>query len=320
MKSLGVLAMSVLLLNSTISNANPIHEAHLAGMIQSVATLADLGNFETLEKRFAAEVQVDYTSAFGGEVELKSPPALMTQWASVLPGFDVTRHSLSNIQVTVTDNEAEGTAEVVADHYLDGVVWRITGSYVYRFAHNDDQWEITHMTFKAGPETGSRELIDKAVERAAQNPASYILRQQTVQTVHDFLDALEEKDMIKFANVWAEDAVQDMPYSPQGFPKRVSGKANLLEHYSAWPEISGDANFTDHLVVYPLQVPDMVFVEYRGAVQVIPTGRQYNQVYGGLFHVENSKITLFREYYDPEPFKYAFGLDEGGAFDETERY
>ena len=31
---------------------------------------------------------------------------------------------------------------------------------------------------------------------------------------------------------------------------------------------------------------------------------------GGLFHVKNGKIQLFREYFDPKPFVYAFGLDE----------
>ena len=61
----------------------------------------------------------------------------------------------------------------------------------------------------------------------------------------------------------------------------------------------------------------MVFAEFRGTVEIIPTGRTYEQTYGGLFHVENGKIRLFREYYDPAAFKYAFGLDEGGKPDLT---
>ncbi len=308
MKFIGAFAMTLLLLSPHISQANPAQEAHLSVMMHSVGTMADQGNFEALEKLFAAEVEVDYTSAFGGEVELKSPKVIMTQWASVLPGFEATQHRLSKVKATVSGNSATGHAEVVADHYTHGKRWRINGSYDYRFAFNAGQWEITHMRFNAVTETGSRDLIGQAIEQAKQNPVSYLIRQQTEQAVRDFLTALETKDMEKFAQVWAEDAVQHMPYSPKGFPKQVSGKANLMEHYKAWPKISGKANFTDHLVIYPMQDPEMVFVEFKGDVYIISTGRNYRQVYGGLFHVEQGKIMLFREYYDPAPFQYAFDL------------
>ncbi|MEM9978360.1 MAG: nuclear transport factor 2 family protein, partial [Cyanobacteria bacterium P01_D01_bin.2] len=109
---------------------------------------------------------------------------------------------------------------------------------------------------------------------------------------------------------WAEDAVQDMPFSPEGFPKRVEGRDNLIQHYAAWPEISGDASFTDELVFYPMADPTMVFAEWRGVVDILPTGRLYEQQYGGLFHVVDGQIQLFREYYNPIVFSVAFGLDE----------
>lgn len=53
----------------------------------------------------------------------------------------------------------------------------------------------------------------------------------------------------------------------------------------------------------------MVYAEWHGDVEIIPTGRQYKQRYSGLFHVVDDKIELFREYYDPIVFKYAFGLE-----------
>ena len=115
--------------------------------------------------------------------------------------------------------------------------------------------------------------------------------------------------MDKFAELWAEDAVQDMPFSPEGFPKRVEGKNALLEHYSTWPKISGQTNFTYNLVFYPMQDSTMVFAEWRGDVEIIPR-RNYRQRYGGLFQVVDGKIELFREYYDPIVFQYAFGLNE----------
>jgi ketosteroid isomerase-like protein len=307
---IGTLAMTLAVKPSNSFSMPTPDEAAIKTIVESVATLADRENFESLEKLYADEVRVDYTSAFGGEVELKSPQALMTQWASSLPGFDRTRHEISNIETEVKGNTATATADVVADHYLDEMFWQIAGSYEYGLVKEDRQWTISKMTFIAESEQGSRDIINQAVEQASIKPSSYIQRQQTKQAVINFLTSLEEKDMDKFASVWAEDAVQDMPFSPEGFPKRVEGKANLIKHYAAWPETSGKANFTEHLVFYPMQDSTMVFAEWRGDVEIIPTGRQYKQRYGGLFHVVDGKIELFREYYDPIVFKYAFGLDK----------
>ena len=285
-------------------------EAAIHTIVESVANLADRGDFESLEKLYAEEVEVDYTSAFGGEVELKSPQALMSLWASSLPGFERTRHEISNIETEIKGNKATATADVTANHYLNDLFWQIAGSYEYGFVKEDGQWTINKMTFIAESEQGSRDLINQAVEQATINPSTYIQHQQTKQAVIDFLTSLEDKDMDKFASVWAEDAVQDMPYSPEGFPKRVEGKENLLEHYAPWSEISGKANFTDELVFYPMQDSTMVFAEWKGNVDILPTKRHYKQRYGGLFHVVDGKIELFREYYDPIVFKYAFGLDK----------
>ena len=306
----GVLAMILAVTPANSFNVETPDEAEIKTIVESVANLADRNNFDSLEKLYAQEIKVDYTSAFGGEVERKSPQALMTQWASSLPGFDRTRHEISNIETVVNGNTATATADFVANHYLDEMFWQISGSYEYGLVKEDGQWTVNKMTLLAESEQGSRDIIQEAVEQASVDPSPYIQRQQTKQAVIDFLTSLEEKDMDKFASVWAEDAVQDMPFSPDGFPKRVEGKANLIQHYAAWPETSGKANFTNELVFYPMQDATMIYAEWRGNVEIVPTGRIYNQQYGGLFKVVNGKIELFREYYDPIVFKYAFGLDE----------
>lgn len=301
--------MAITAINSALANT-PQDEAALKTIVESVGSLADTGNFETLEKLYAEEVEVDYTSLVGGAVELKSPQVLMTEWASVLPGFDRTRHELSNISVEVNGSKATATADIVADHYVNDLFWQVSGNYLYKLEKGAEGWKITSHTFNLARENGTRDVFGPAGENAAIDPSPYILRQKTQQAVWDFLTALEEKDMEKFASVWAEDAVQDMPYAPEGFPKRVNGKDNLIAHYAAWPDNSGDADFTSQLVFYPMQNPEMIFVEFKGDVDIVPTGRKYKQHYGGLFHIQNGKIKLFREYYDPAPFAYAFGMNE----------
>lgn len=300
-----------------IADMNKLTQAEklqVKNVVLSVATLADTSNFEALKGLFAPEVTIDYTSLFGGEVEKKSPQTLMEDWAGVLPGFDSTNHAVTDIRVRMEDNRLKATANVRAEHRLGDKFWIVEGSYDYEFLRDGERFVVSKLTFNLAGEAGDRALIAKAADKAKEKKVPFLQRKETRVTVLKFLTSLEKKDMRTFSEVWASDAVQDMPYSPEGFPKRVAGKDNLVKHYSAWPEISGDAEFTDGIVFHDLKDPQLVFVEYKGTVEVLTTGRTYKQTYGGLFHVVEGKIQLFREYYDPTAFAYAFGLDEDGKF------
>ncbi len=94
----------------------------------------------------------------------------MAQWASSLPGFDRTRHQISNIETEVKGNTATATADVVANHYLNEMFWQIAGSYEYGLVKEDGESAIAKMTFIAESEQGSRDIINQAVEQATINP------------------------------------------------------------------------------------------------------------------------------------------------------
>lgn len=307
----GAIMMTLATATLSPAQATPADEAAVKTIVESVAILADTRNFEALEALYADEVMVDYSSLSGEPAELRSPPALMNEWAATLPGFDRTRHALSDVEASVSGDSATARADVVAGHWIDGAYWEVEGHYDYALIRGDEGWRITEMTFTLEDETGSRDVFGPAMEAAAATPPSYVTRQRTRQAVIDFLEGLEEKNMDRVNGVWAEDAVQDMPYNTEGTPSRVVGRDALIALYSGWPENAENANFTDSLVFYPMRDPQIVFVEYRGRVDIVPTGREYRQTYGGLFHVnEAGKITLFREYYDPRAFQYAFAIGE----------
>lgn len=132
------------------------------------------------------------------------------------------------------------------------------------------------------------------------------IRHINEQTIRDFLRLLSEKNMDAWVNLWAEDAVQEMPFSPAGFPTKVEGRDALSQHYSGLPKAFGAMSFPD-LVLYSMSDPNWVLAEYRGEIDVLATGRPYNNHYCGLFHLRDGKIVLFREYYNPIVFTEAFG-------------
>lgn len=280
-------------------------------VVESVATLADRNNFEDLEKLYADEFLLDYSSLNGRPAELRSPRSLMIEWAGVLPGFDRTRHDLSNLEASVDGDNASASADVTAGHWAGDAYWEVSGNYAYRLEREEGVWRITSMTLNLEEEKGSRDIFGPAIENAAAAPPGYIVRMQTEQAVRDFLEGLETFDMARVNAVWAEDAVQDMPYAPDGFPSRVVGRDNIIALYADWPEAVRNPDFTSKLVLRPGADPQTVFAEWEGRADVVATGRTYEQRYGGLFHVEKGKITLYREYFDPRLFAHPFGMNEG---------
>ena len=134
---IGITYMALSMTNSVHANTNNTDSAALKSIVESVAVLADTGQFEVLETHFADELKVDYTSLNGGEAEIKSPQVLMTEWANVLPGFDRTRHQISDIETAMTGNSATATAKVTADHYVADLFWQVEGRYAYEFMKSD---------------------------------------------------------------------------------------------------------------------------------------------------------------------------------------
>lgn len=90
----------------------------------------------------------------------------MRSWAGFLPGFDRTRHTLSEIHVLIRGDTAVATADFVADHYLGGHFWQARGDYGYELRRTGRQWRITSHTMNLRDEIGSREVLQLAPLKA----------------------------------------------------------------------------------------------------------------------------------------------------------
>jgi uncharacterized protein len=144
-------------------------------------------------------------------------------------------------------------------------------------------------------------------------PTEQEIRTNNEQTIRDFLRLLSEKNLSAWIDLWTEDAVQDMPFSPPEFPARLEGKKAIARHYSSLPQTVGKMDFFD-LKLYSMQDPDWILAEYRGEIEVLATGRPYNNRYCGLFQLKDSKIALFREYYNPLTLREGFGDELTSSF------
>ena len=128
-----------------------------------------------LRNRFVDEVQVDYTSLFGGEAQTLKADALLGQWQGLLPGFDATQHMTGPVIVTSSKVDA-ATAEthVRGYHYLASDMWMVAGHYTMRMARSDGYWRIASIRLDVYRQEGNTELPARAMERAKTQPRKQV--------------------------------------------------------------------------------------------------------------------------------------------------
>jgi len=94
-----------------------------------------------------------------------------------------------------------------------------------------------------------------------------ITRDRNQKVVKDFLALLAAKNIEAWIELWADDGVQEMPYSPPGFPSRNEGKTAIHLHYSGLPDAYSRMAFPD-LKIYPMLDPNWLLAEYRGEIDI----------------------------------------------------
>jgi hypothetical protein len=132
-------------------------------------------------------------------------------------------------------------------------------------------------------------------------------RNDNEKVVLGFFQNLMKKDLNAFADLWADDAVQDMPFAAgvDGLETTWHGKEKLLRHYNkSIPNRRDHVFHIDHL--HQTADPDVIVVEARGKSTVGETGRLYDQRYVFIFKLRDGKIVLNREHFNPIVFQKAF--------------
>ncbi|MCA2216564.1 nuclear transport factor 2 family protein [Jidongwangia harbinensis] len=122
----------------------------------------DTRDWATVRALLADEVVLDYVSLFGGEVETVAADEVVERWRALLPGFDATQHFLG------VPAELDGTvqANVRGYHVLGDEVWMVAGWYRLTLTAGDPA-RVAGIVLTAAYETGDRELVARARERAA---------------------------------------------------------------------------------------------------------------------------------------------------------
>jgi ketosteroid isomerase-like protein len=129
-----------------------------------------------------------------------------------------------------------------------------------------------------------------------------------------YFTLLMKRDLDAFEALWHPDAVQEIPFKPEGFGAFVTdaftGRDEIMAHYRV-----AFANRRDHVFwideIHTTSKPGCVIVEAHARSLVGETGKVYENSYVCIFQVRDGQLARLKEYVNPLAFMKAFG----GGFD-----
>jgi ketosteroid isomerase-like protein len=134
-------------------------------------------------------------------------------------------------------------------------------------------------------------------------------------TALSYFRLLASRDMDGFAEIWTEDAIQHVPFTPEGLgsvvPAAFVGKQAIVGHYRVVTK-----NRREHVFwidqIHNTMDSQCVIVEAHARSIIGETNAVYENAYVCVFRIRGGKIAVLKEYANPLPVMRAFR----GAFED----
>lgn len=274
---------------------------------------ADLRDWDRMAGLFTDRVELDNSTMPGGRRVTVDRADMIKGWAALFAGLGPTQHIMTNHLVRIDGDTAECAAQFLAQHIARVPVGDSTlvvaGHYRFGLIRDAEAWRIASLVIAQTWTTGNSAVLggEKPGEEAAGDDAATVARR--------FLGCLDAGDVDGAIACLADDVVQDMPYSPPGYPKQIQGADTLRGLWTGLTEATQSMKFTI-VDVRPFPDPQWAFVEFTADL-VQPSGALYSNRYFTFFHVVGGLIRLYRELYDPVVFSTSVSDEDRAAMFHT---
>lgn len=121
---------------------------------------------------------------------------------------------------------------------------------------------------------------------------------------HEMLDRmlplLRDGNLDALADLYADNGVHELPFTPPGAPRRIEGRERIRAYFTSTP--SGvPLNFREFrpVAVYDTADPDMIIAEYDAHGDVPATGHPFTARYLWVLKVADGEIVYWRDYWNP---------------------
>jgi ketosteroid isomerase-like protein len=124
--------------------------------------------------------------------------------------------------------------------------------------------------------------------------------------INAFFQALIDKDMEAWYDLWADDALNEFPFAPPNYPKRLEGKAAIREYMNDFPK-NIDVISVPFLKIHQTVDVNVVVMESRIEGRAVATKNPYNMSYICVIEFEDGKIARYVDYWNPLEVASALG-------------
>jgi len=238
---------------------------------------------------------------------------MIAGWAKMFVAFENTQHMVTNHLVEVDGDTATCTAQFFAQHIaarpMGDPTLVIAGHYRFGLIRSYSGWRIGSLAItKTWTDGNFAVMTGGPVEQP--EPA-----QDATALARRFLQSLNAGDVDAAMSCLADDVVQDMPYSPPGFPKQVHGVDALRTLWTGLLKSVGSIDFRI-VQIQPFVDPEWAFMEFTADL-VQPSGKRYTNHYFSFFRVVGGRIQVYREVYDPLVFTTEVSDEDRAAMFST---
>jgi len=124
--------------------------------------------------------------------------------------------------------------------------------------------------------------------------AAYKTADPYFNLVRRALGSLVEGD--HFFDVITEDTIYEVLYD-LGWPRVICGRADLMKAFKGYVDIIR-LQSADNLVVHSTDAGRVIVIEYEVHGTVLATEAKYDNRFCSIIHIENRKISHWRDYMD----------------------
>ena len=110
-----------------------------------------------------------------------------------------------------------------------------------------------------------------------------------------------------FADLFAPDAVIEIPFAPAGAPSRLSGQAAIREYARQVMSSPLQVDGFEMAQLHQTQDPEVVITEVRATVTLTSTGQSFDAVSIQVFRIRDGQILLFRDFANPRAMEDLLG-------------
>ncbi len=125
------------------------------------------------------------------------------------------------------------------------------------------------------------------------------LRARNIQLVRDYIQAINDWDLVAMERLTTEDVHFEVPFHPPGFKRVIKGRDEYIEvlRQAAEVMIDGSENLHDIEIDCTAGDPAYLFATYKSAMK-LRSGIEYGNEYVSRFRIRDGRVSHFIEHLD----------------------